>query len=200
MAVEEAPAPVRDGGTKPGPWRRLAWLAALAMVVPAAAAAQGHGAHVHGLGRLDIAVEGQAMEMELAMPGADVVGFEHAPETAEDRAKVAEAAAALERGATLFAFPAEAGCRLEGAEVESGLLEDDHGEEGHRDEHGQGGEAHAEFRARYKFRCERPDRLTHVEVGLFARFPAAREIEVRTITPRGQGAAELTPDSPRLDF
>ena len=32
-------------------------------------------AHVHGHGILNIAVEGQVVEMELEAPGADIVGF-----------------------------------------------------------------------------------------------------------------------------
>jgi len=39
-----------------------------------------------------------------------------------------------------------------------------------------------------------------MDVKLFEKFPAAREIEVEAITPRGQIARDLTPDSPRLDF
>lgn len=179
---------------------RLA-LILLALAADAAAAEREHAAHVHGVARLNVAVEGETVEMELMSPGADIVGFEHAPETVVQKAAVAAAAAALEDGAALFAFPPGAECRLNRAEVESALLDRDNGEgEAHEPSaEGESG-AHAEFEAGYRFRCERPDRLTHVDVRLFELFPAARALVVQSITPRGQSAEQLTPSSARLKF
>ena len=177
----------------------VAFAAAL-LLAPAAGAADGeHAAHVHGVGKLNVAVDGQAVEIELITPGADIVGFEHAPETTEDKAVVEGAAATLKDGEGLFAFPPAAECRLEEAEVESPLLDHD-GEAAH--EHGEEheGDAHAEFQAHYHFLCRQPDDLTHVDVRVFERFPAARELEVQAISARGQGATELTPSSARLKF
>jgi hypothetical protein len=34
-------------------------------------------AHEHGVGQLDIAIDGQQIAMELHAPGADIVGFPH---------------------------------------------------------------------------------------------------------------------------
>ena len=44
------------------------------------------GAHEHGHSTLTIAVEGTRVAMELSAPGADIVGFEHAAETDEQKA------------------------------------------------------------------------------------------------------------------
>lgn len=44
------------------------------------------------------------------------------------------------------------------------------------------------------------DRLTHVEIKLFERFPRTREVEAQVISPRGQSAQELTPEAARLMF
>ncbi len=178
----------------------VAWLAAAPLALSAAAAERDQGAHVHGVGKLNIAIEGQVVEMELMMPGADVVGFERAPATPEDKAEVARALSDLKQGDRLFAFPPGAGCRLEQAEVESGLLDDEPAGDGHEREDRHEGVEHAEFHAEYRFRCERPNRVTHIDLGLFERFPAAREIEAQTISARGQGAAALTPSSARLHF
>ena len=99
-----------------------------------------HGAHVHGVGQLNVAVEGDEVALELISPGADIVGFEHAPASDEDRSAVAEAAAALGRGAALFVFPSAAACHLEEAEVESSLLKSQHDDHDHDDheKHGHG--------------------------------------------------------------
>ena len=187
-------------------WTAALWLAAAANA--AAAAERDLDAHVHGVSKLNVAVEGETVQMELIAPGADIVGFEHAPESPQDKAAVTAATWTLEDGAGLFVFPREAGCRLIEAKIESGLLEDDHAEEkahgneeAHGEEHaGEEDEAHAEFHARYRFSCARPDRLSHVDVRFFERFPSGQELEVQTISPRGQSAQELTASSMRLKF
>lgn len=175
----------------------------LAAANPASAAERGHGAHEHGVGQLSLAVEGNAVEIEITAPGADIAGFEHAAETEADRAALAAAAARLKDAIALFRFPPKADCRLEEAEVHSALLDEAHGHEkghGHDKAHAHEAEAHAEFRAHYHFRCADPAALSHVDLGYFKAFPAARELEARTITAKGQGAQELTADRPRLTF
>lgn len=184
-----------------------AWLAATILILasPAAIAAdREHGPHVHGVGRLNVAAEGARVEIELTSPGVDIVGFEHPADSAAEKAAVAEAASSLKDGAMLFVFPDDAGCRLEAADVDAPLAE---AHDDHRKEHGREAgaseresEKHSEFHARYRFRCARPDRLLHLDVKLFERFPGMRELEVQAISPLGQGAQELNPRSTRLKF
>src|SRR6516162_4732569 len=100
-----------------------------AAAIPALAEEQHRqlGAHVHGHGRLNIAIEGKKLSMELEVPGADIVGFEHEPSTAEQRAALAEAKARLANASMLFAPEPKAGCTLEQAKVSV--------EAGHEHEH-----------------------------------------------------------------
>ncbi len=182
----------------------VAFLLSIVVAGPLMAAEREHEAHEHGHGRLNVAIEGNSMEVELVSPGADIVGFEHAPETQEDRAAVAKAVAMLKKGDALFVPPEGAACRLEDAEVTSALIDehyDDHDDHGHEEKHaGHEDEEHAEFHAHYHFHCEHPDRLTHMDVKVFEIFPGARELDVQAISPKGQTAAELTPGAPRLTF
>lgn len=171
------------------------------------AAEREHGAHVHGVSRLNVAIEGHTVLMEWIAPGADIVGFEHPAETDADKASVQEAVHALEAATGLFVFPPEAACRLENAEVETSLLEhqdehDEHHDEGHDEHHDDEhhDETHSEFEIRYGFHCDQPDRLDHIEVKVFERFPGAEEIDAQVIAPGGQTAQELTPASNRLAF
>ena len=46
---------------------------------------KGHGAHKHGVSQLNVGVSGSKVEIELASPGVDIVGFEHKPSTAEQK-------------------------------------------------------------------------------------------------------------------
>ncbi len=193
--------------------------ATLILAATSTAGAEGQlDAHVHGVGQLNVAVEGNEVEIELISPGADIVGFEHEPTSDADKMAVSTAVETLENGGNLFTFPAGAACELEEAEVASAQLigeEDDHASHAHEahddhaDEHDHGHDdhddhadegGHAEFHAHYHFHCDNPDALTHVDVNLFEHFERAGELEVQALTPNGQQAAELTPGAARLEF
>ena len=176
-----------------------------------------HGAHVHGLAQMNLAVEGQNVLLELASPAMNIVGFEHMPSTDEQRHAVHEAAEMLEDGTSLFEFSKEAGCTLVAAEIESSLLADEHDDE-HADEdsHGKGHdeeshdkdhdhsaageEEHSEFEARYQFTCSSPQKLKSLTVNLFTAFPGFEEIETQILTDSGQSGAELTDGNNRVDL
>jgi len=169
---------------------------ALALILPAAVAAQtgrsSLGPHAHGLTRLDLAVEGGVVLIGLESPAANIVGFEHAPASAEEGAALDAALATLKDGGRLFRFSAEAGCRLVEAVVETPLV----GEV----REAAGAEAHADIDAEYRFECAEPDRLVQMELGLFKAFPATLSLQVQFVGPKGQGAAELTAASRVLGF
>ena len=106
-----------------------------------------HSAHVHGQVEVNIAQDGQELLVEVTAPGADVVGFEHAPETAEQKKVFEQAIAQLNKPDELFSFN-NANCTLKFKSV-SNTLEGDHDEhEGHdhseHDHHDHEGHDHAE--------------------------------------------------------
>src|SRR5262245_62835722 len=75
------------------------------------------GAHEHGRGTLNIALEGNRLSMELEAPGADIVGFEHEAKTAKQKSAITTAKKQLAAPQALFQFPAAAGCVLKAANV-----------------------------------------------------------------------------------
>ena len=86
---------------------------ALAFALSATAADKRElGAHEHGVGALNIAVEGATILMELEAPGADIVGFEHPAESAEDKGKIKAALEVLEKPLQLITLPTAAGCAV----------------------------------------------------------------------------------------
>jgi len=117
-------------------------LAACAVVAtPLAAQETRHlGAHEHGVGQLDIAIDAGQIAMALHAPGADIVGFEYAAQSAEDTAKVEDAIALLTQPLQLFVIPQAAGCEVTqaSAALESEGGHDDHDHDAHEDEHGHG--------------------------------------------------------------
>ncbi|HVW65048.1 MAG TPA: DUF2796 domain-containing protein [Nitrosospira sp.] len=96
--------------------------AGLAMGLAAPASAQSPGVHVHGQAALEAAVDGGTVQINLYTPLDNLVGFEHAPRTAEEHRAIRAMAAKLHRGDTLFVFTPSAGCRLESTHLQSAAL------------------------------------------------------------------------------
>ena len=157
-----------------------------------------HGAHEHGIGRLNLAQDGADIHIELESPAANIVGFEHAPSTDADREALAKAIARLRAGDRLFRFSEEAACRLTLSRVDTPLINND-GSKLH-DGHESQGETHADITAEYRFTCARPGKLKHVDVTLFQAFPATEHLEVQIVTGSRQSRARLTASSPVLKF
>jgi hypothetical protein len=204
-------------------------LAPLVLVTPGASADEKHehehehrqhGAHVHGIGALNLALEGQEMHIELNSPAANIVGFEHAPSSEADQAALDKAVAMLKDGDRLFRFNAEAGCRMEKTDVSSSLLDDGHHEhEEHADEHKVAhehekyaehdhdeheheheDETHSDIEAAYHFECDQPGKLTQLSVELFEIFPGTEKLNVQYVIESKQGAGKLTPADHAIKF
>ncbi|WMN87586.1 DUF2796 domain-containing protein [Vibrio parahaemolyticus] len=95
-----------------------------------------HDAHEHGHVEFNIAQDGKDLLVEITAPGADVVGFEHAPENAEQEQQLKQAVAKLEDTGSLFTINSQAECDIADVHVEHTLggAHDEH--EGHdHDEH-----------------------------------------------------------------
>ena len=115
-------------------------------------------AHEHGVGTLSIAVQGDEVEIELNVPGSDVVGFEHIPSSESERQEIMKGVKSLQNVKGIITLSSEAKCRVENIEVSSDLMEDqkdDHGDshkhkheakdhDDHKDGH-KDKEIHAEF-------------------------------------------------------
>ncbi len=160
------------------------------------------GAHVHGHGRLNIAIEDKTVSIELEVPGADIVGFEHEASTADQKAAIEKAKAKLAGGLPLFTPAAEANCTQKSAKVS---LEDEHEHEHHAErakpdakekEDGH----HSEFHAEYAFECASPARFTSMTFDFFKAFPDAQELDVSLISAKGQSSYEVKRDKPSLDL
>jgi ABC-type Zn2+ transport system substrate-binding protein/surface adhesin len=170
-------------------------------------------AHEHGVASLNMVLEREHLIIELDSPAANIVGFEHLPNSAGDFAALAEARKQLLQADALFAIADAAGCSLEEAEAESPLFEADvdaaeheHHDEAHHDEHAEHaggahaehghadhGSAHSDIQASFHFNCANPDAIKQIEVKLFEMFPRIEKLLLQAITPRGQRGGELTP-------
>ena len=161
------------------------------------------GAHEHGVGRLNAALDGQTLELELESPAMNLVGFEHAAATDADKAKVAAVRAQLEKPLVLFNLPKAAGCVIAKQELESPLFgdkpdaDDDHDQDA-KDEHHHD---HSDIHAHYQFSCSSPGALKTLDLAnIFNTFPATRKIQVQLISPSGQQGVEVTAKTAALKF
>lgn len=154
-------------------------------------------AHEHGVASLNVALDGQTLEIQLQSPAMNLVGFEHEAKSDADKAKVAAARQHLEQPQALFALPIEAKCALQDSELDSPLFGGHaHDEHEHADEHG-----HSDIDASYRFACANAEALQTLELGsFFGTFPGTEKLEVQLIGPSGQQGAELTPGNSRLSF
>lgn len=96
-----------------------------------------HEAHVHGHVELNIAQDGHELLMEITAPGADVVGFEHAPHNDEQKAQLAKAIETLNNADSVFTLASAAHCHQEQAYVTHTLGEHDHDEHHDHDDHAE---------------------------------------------------------------
>lgn len=101
-----------------------------------------HDAHQHGVVEWHIAQDGDELLAEITAPGSDVVGFEHAPENAAQKAAIEKAMATLTKPGALFAINADAGCELESHTVSNTLGKEDGDHHDH--DHHEHEEAHHE--------------------------------------------------------
>ena len=163
----------------------------------------GLDAHEHGAAKLNLAIEGNTVEIGFETPLINLISFERAPKNEQEREEVRKMADLLRHPQTLFLFPKGADCRLKTLNLESEVLADEllgvsdpaekHGEDA--DDHKT---EHADLDAEFIFTCQNPAALNQIEVGLFKAFPALKRIEAQLVTPRGQKAAKLTPRANRL--
>ncbi|HEX9881780.1 MAG TPA: DUF2796 domain-containing protein [Hyphomicrobium sp.] len=194
----------------------LAALAAVSLASASLRAEEEHrelGAHEHGHGTLNIAVENKRVAMELEVPGMDIVGFEHEATSDDQKAAVDKAKAELAKPLTLFKLPASAGCSVKEAKVEieaehedadheKHAKAEDHDDEKHadadhdEDEH----EGHNAFHVTYALDCAKPAELTSITFDYFKAFAGAQNLTVNVVTAKAQNAYEVSRDKPELDL
>src|SRR4029079_15370517 len=168
------------------------------------------GPHVHGHGTLNIAIEDKRVSMELEVPGMDIVGFEHAPSTVDQKAAVEQATARLEKPLGVFSLPPDAGCTVAEAKVsveaehhhdgddddQDGANKDGAKEDDGHDEHA----GHNQFHVNYALDCTNPNELTTINFDYFTLFAGAHDLTVNVVTAKGQSKYEVSRDKPTLDL
>ncbi len=162
-------------------------LAAFLLSMPLARAAG--QAHVHGVAKIDIAIEARKLALQLESPLDNLLGFERPPRSDAER-KLADALVArLKSADTIFKIDPAAQCSLAKVVLASSALKlgnPDPSEEGH-----------ADIDASFEFNCVDANKAAFIDVGLFE-FPHLQRLEVQVATPRAQFKRELKRPARRI--
>jgi hypothetical protein len=175
----------------------LSSLSIVLSIVTSTAAAQ--SAHVHGEGRVNIAIDGNRIFMALEIPGADIVGFEHEARSSDEKAAVARAIAQLGDPMQLLRFEADADCELRTANAATEGEPEEHAKhEGEEHAEQEDEEEHGTFVAEYEFECANIGALGFIEFIYFSLFNNAQSLDIVLIDGNGQRRTEIDRANPVL--
>jgi len=168
--------------------RRTTGLAIAAALLAAApfltAQAQQQHAHVHGQLKLDVAVDGPTVVIDMESPLDNIVGFERAPKTDAEKKIVEDAVAQLRAADKLFIVDPAANCKLGPVDLRSGALG-----LGNPDPSEPVG--HADLDATFSFNCTNAAAAKFIDLNLFGAFKGLRQIDSQIATAQGQFKRQL---------
>lgn len=168
--------------------RRISGLAISAALFAAApfvsAQAQQQHAHVHGQMKLDVAIDGPTVVIDMESPLDNIVGFERAPKTDAEKATVEAAVAQLRAADKLFAIDPAANCKLGPVDLRSGALG-----LGNPDPNEPPG--HADLDATFSFNCTNAAAAKFIDLNLFSVFKGLRQIDSQIASSQGQFKRQL---------
>ncbi len=180
--------------------KKLAFTVAAVLCVSLSAApdaARAHKAHSHGVAKLEVAVDGPAITLKLESPLDSLLGFERAPKTDAERARVREMAKVLRSG-DAFVPTAAARCRLDSVKLVSPALAPELLGESGGAPAGKTDDEHADLDGTFVYRCEDPKALAGIDVTLFDTFKRLRRLDTQVASPKGQSALKLTAKSRQI--
>ncbi|MCU0759353.1 MAG: DUF2796 domain-containing protein [Steroidobacteraceae bacterium] len=163
-------------------------------------------AHLHGKVVVNLALEGDTLTAELDAPAINVIGFERAPRSDAEKREVAAVDRWLASGVGVLGVPPAAGCerrdvRYTPPKLGSDAHDHDPGHDHDHDGDGDGdGEAHADYVARFTFRCANPAALAWADLWLVRRLKGVAEVEVNLVTPQVQTQRTLGADALRVEL
>ena len=159
-----------------------------------------HSAHEHGVAKMNIAVIGKEVQIELDSPAYNLVGFEHQPKSSSQKKIIKKAEKALAKPEKLITV-ANNSCVVEHVKVDSPFVghkghdhngHHDHGKHEKHEKHAEEKEVHSEYALEYHLICDSVE-INKVDFsGLFKKFSNFSEVRVQWLSKEKQGDAELS--------
>lgn len=179
----------------------------LALSTTPALAGDNPGAHQHGQALLQVAAEGQAMDVMLSSPAFNLLGFEYSPRSEAEHSRQDQVRDWL--SSTPLLRLTEGNCQVTAGQIDlhdDGSTEkheheaehaDEHEHEPHGDEH-QATTTHRDVEVSQTIRCDRPIAGQEIGSPLLEQFTNLEELRVEWLSEHGQGSSELSQDNPLL--
>ena len=145
------------------------------------------GPHVHGVTTVDIALDGDVLDVAVSAPAINMLGFERPPQTAQERDHLARVLSAWRQPAGWLQPADAAACALTTATVQPHGLDADQPHTGH-----------ADIDAHYRYRCSASGHLDHLDLHLTDRYPATHRVVVNLVLPDRQAQLSLEGDQFRV--
>lgn len=150
------------------------------------AATTHHHAHAHGKAALELTIKEGAIQGVFRTPMDNLLGFEHAPKTENQKNSVELLRQRLSDASRFFAPNAAAQCLPTPSHFSSAMFSTG----------GQNG--HSDLEYRFGFDCNRPRELKSIEALLLEHYPRMHEIRTELVSETGQRAVILKKDNRRL--
>jgi hypothetical protein len=145
-------------------------------------------AHVHGVATLNWILEGPELHIALQSPMMDLLGFEHRPESDDEKQLFAEMIAKL-KNMTKVIDLIGGECEL----VTANIVNPSQEEMAHEGEKSTLSHeaSHSEVTAEYAFLCQEPSQLEAMDINLFNTFSGFKVINAQWIADGKQGGIRL---------
>lgn len=149
--------------------------------------------HIHGQGQLLISQDEKQWHLQLSLPAADVLRFEHAPETEEQKSTFHSLARKLEQNADVVELNGQ--CILTKAELSMGKQLDNEAHDLHDNDEKH---EHQDIEVEYEFNCEAA--VTRISVKLFNSMSSVTRLQTQWVNEYGQGLTELSRSHPFVEW
>ena len=187
--------------------------AVLLCLAPFSAAWALAGKHIHGHGQLLVAQDESNWQLQFSIPAADLLGFEHAPESDEQMQQVHQIEKQISEYSNVFSV--DGNCQLVSQEIDfphhespehnvghethGSLHEDEQCHDGeHHDEDHHDTHHHEDVTLAYQLSCG--DDISEMTVTLFRLAPSLSALEVQWVNDKGQGMTDATPQSATVSW
>lgn len=135
-----------------------------------------HGAHEHGVGKLQFVLNGNSLIATVMVPGSDIVGFEYAAKSEKDRKKVDAAKAKIKASKDLIAVNDAGKCEFATGKV--AIRQDGD---------------HNEWKLRLSAQCQAPTEINELNTSaLLGAFPNIKKLKVEAVSDSKQFSGNVT--------
>lgn len=172
-----------------------------AIYSPLALTQSAHSAHQHGVAQMNLNIEEKDIEIEFISPLANLISFEHPPQTESQKQELITALEKLKNTELLFNFPNSAQCELANTEFRADFIDTPNHTSIHQKHDNEDfGDHDGNLIMSWQFTCKNEVKPNRLQINFFETFPGTHQIDVQMVTPQGQFAKELTSTSSVLEW